>query len=262
MKNIIATNIYNATITASSENPDYLFSVALTDSRLSRLGQTLTTGAQWIKFSFTGSVDADTICLFKANFTSSATVKIQANATDVWTSPSVDQALTYTKDDRRSTELGRNVGTWSHQFSSTESYQYWRLYIDDSSNPDTYLELGFMFMDEATVFPGMSVNQVFMRNTTSETQFSTSGQAYGLKRLQYNMVSFNFPAVTETQKTTLDTFYDKTDIVTPYCMLVWESSLDVQRPLYVINTNLPEWTRIEGLGGVMWTYNQEIREVF
>ncbi|MCP3682363.1 MAG: hypothetical protein GY861_06695, partial [bacterium] len=165
MINIIEENVVNATITASSENPDYLFSTALIDNRLSRVGQTLNDGSQWVKFVYSGAVDVDTVAVLGNNFTSSATVKIQANATDVWTSPTVDQSLTYTKDNRRSTELGRDVGVWSYQFSTTQSYRYWRLTVDDGSNLDTYIEIGFVFMDENTTFPAMAVNQIFKRNS-------------------------------------------------------------------------------------------------
>lgn len=262
MRNIISTNIFNATITALSEDPNLSFSDGLIDRTLSRVGRTASDITQWIKFSYSAAVDCDTVMVFGNNFTSGATVKIQANASDSWGSPSVDQALTYIKDERKSLLLGRDVGTWYYQFSSTQSYQYWRLYVDDSSNPDGYIEVGFMFMDENTDFPGMSVNQVFMRETTSDAEFSKSMQVYGVKRTQYHGASFNFPYVTEAQKSTLDIFFNKTDIVNPYCMLVWESDLDVQRPLYVVNKNLPEWKRVETFSGLMWTFNLEIQEVF
>ncbi len=262
MKNVIAENVENATITALGENPNYLFSTALIDSRLSRVGRTLADSAQWVLFSFVAAVDVDVVGIFNNNFTSGATVKIQANATDSWGSPSIDQALTYTKDNRRSTELGRDVGVWSYQFSSTESYQYWRIYIDDSSNPETYVEMGFVFLDEATTFPGMLVNQGFPRSTTSEASFSDSGQAYGLKRLQFNTNSFTFPDVEETEKEIIDTFYDKIDIVTPFMLIVWENDLDIQRPVYAISLTLPEWRRVETRSGLSWTFNATIREVF
>ena len=60
----------------------------------------------------------------------------------------------------------------------------------------------------------------------------------------------------------MDTFFDKVDIVTPYMMLVWEESLSKQKPMYVVNTSLPEWPRVEQTSGVMWTTSHEIRESF
>lgn len=262
MKIIRSINIKNATITALSENPLYNFDIALIDSRLSRYGQTLTDTAQWIKFEYSSAIDVDIIGIFGNNFTTTATVKIQANTTDVWTSPSIDQALTYTKDGNASIDLERDVGVWSHQFSSTQSYKYWRIYVDDSSNPDTYLKIGFIFMDEELVMPGMSVNQIFTSNTNSKPITSTSGQTYGIKRLKFNGAAFNFPIVTETQKTAIDKFYYNVDIVEPYMCMVWEDSLDVQRPLYVVNTTLPEWGRVEVQGGLNWTYSNEIKETY
>jgi hypothetical protein len=262
MKNVIAVNVNNATITAASENPDYLFSDALKDNRLSRVGRTLLDAAQWVKFVYTGAISVDTVCIFGNNFTKDATVKIEANTSDAWVTPAVSEAMTYSKNYRKSIELGRDVGVWSHQFSTTQEYQYWRLTVDDGSNPDTYIEIGFVFMDEDTVFPGMSVNQVFKNNTTANQEFSVSGQVYGLKNLQYNVVSFSFPTVTNTEKIALEEFFNEVDIINPYCMMVWESSLDVQRPIYVVNNRLPEWRRIENQAGLGWAFNLEIREVF
>lgn len=264
MKNTIAKNVANATITSLTENPIYPFDDALNDSRLSRVGRTVGVEYHWIKFSYTstGIIDVDTIGIFGNNFTSDATVKIQANATDVWTSPSIDQALTYSKDDKKSLDLGRDVGVWSYEFSSTQSYQYWRIYIDDSTNPDGYLQMGFVFLDESVTFPAMSINQRFKMDTNSSAYFSTSGQAYGLKRLKYQTISFNYPEVTESEKTTLDAFFHTVDVVVPYMMRVWENSLDVEPPRYVVNVSLPEYPRVEQSGGVLWAVNHEVREVF
>lgn len=262
MINIIPKNVFNSTITASSTNPDITFNDGLLDRSLAKIGRTVSNADQWIQFSFTGAVDVDTVVVFANNFTPSATVKIQANATDVWTSPTIDQALTYVKDDRKSDQLDKEVGIWFYQFSSTESYQYWRLSIDDTTNTDDFLDVGLVVLDEKTVFPGMSVNQVFKRESTSDPEFNMSNQIYGIKRTQYNGASFNFPIVSETQKTTLDSFFNQADLVLPYCMFVWENDTSVQIPLYVANAKLPEWKRVETMSGLNWTFNLEIREVF
>jgi hypothetical protein len=263
MINIVSENIENATITVSGEDPNYTFETALNDTRLSRVGRTVSDTAQWILFSFSAAVSVDVVGIFANNFTSGATVKIQANVTDSWGAPSIDQSLTYTKDNDKSLDFGRDVGVWSHQFSSTESYQYWRIYLDDSSNPDSYLEMGYVFLDEKYDFPGMSVNQIFTKGTTSQTSFSESGQAYGYKKLQFNGFAFSLPSLTDAQKVLISEFYRKVDITTPYMLIPWENSLDVQRPIYAINVSTPEFQRIEGASnGVMWRFNMEIREVY
>jgi hypothetical protein len=57
--------------------------------------------------------------------TSSATLRLQANATNVWTAPSVDVALT----------LDTDFDAASYFFSSNQSYRFWRLKIVDPRNP-------------------------------------------------------------------------------------------------------------------------------
>ena len=262
MKVIYNKNVANAVITSSTENPLYLFDTALKDSRLSRYGKTLITSASWLKFTYSADIDVDVIGIFGSNLTENATVSIQANATDVWTSPSVNEELTFSKDVKASIDANQSIGVWSKQFDTTQTYKYWRIVFVDSTNTDNYIKVGRVFMDEALVMPGMSVNQVFKIDTNSVQTYSTSGQVYGLKRLQYNGVSFNFPSVEDSDKKDIEEFYYKTDIITPYMMMVWEKSLSIQKPLYVVNISMPEFTRVEMQSSLIWTFDSEIREVF
>ncbi len=71
--------------------------------------------------------------------TDDATVKIQANATDVWTAPAVNQTLTIDND----------YSVASHFFSTDQSYRYWRISIEDATNPYEYIELGMCWIGKA-----------------------------------------------------------------------------------------------------------------
>jgi len=66
----------------------------------------------------------------------SAVVKIQANATNVWTSPAVDQTLT----------IDNTYMVASHFFTSDQSYRYWRVLITDPGNAYGYVELGVVWL--------------------------------------------------------------------------------------------------------------------
>jgi hypothetical protein len=66
----------------------------------------------------------------------SATIKIQANATDTWTSPAVDETLT----------INNTYMVASHYFSTDQTYRYWRVVIEDAGNPYGYLELGVVWL--------------------------------------------------------------------------------------------------------------------
>lgn len=65
------------------------------------------------------------------NLSANASVYVQASQTDSWTSPSVSQALTYSQE----------FQTWTHFFTTTQTYRYWRVKIVDPSNPNLSVEL-------------------------------------------------------------------------------------------------------------------------
>lgn len=71
-----------------------------------------------------------------------AIVKIEASATDVWTAPAVSQTLT----------IDNNYLVSSHFFTTAQSYRYWRVTIQDPQNPYLYVELGVVWIGENTLF--------------------------------------------------------------------------------------------------------------
>ena len=249
MKILYDNHVTSATIDAFSENPDYDFDTALNDTRLSRVGRTVDDATQWIKFSFASAVDVDYMLILAHNITSGATVKVQANATDSWGSPSIDTAMTY------------NSEYIIHAFSSTESYQYWRFYVDDSSNPDTYIEVGHIFLGEALEMPGFNRNSVIVKNSNSVATKSISGSLYGDTRLKYKAASISFPSVTDTERGLINTFWDTVDVVRPFTMLIWESDLDVEPPIYCALTESLEWNKLEQ-DGLLWALGLEFEESF
>lgn len=70
----------------------------------------------------------------------SATIKLQGNETDVWSSPSYEQTLTY--DDVA-------IALFDADGLHTEALRFWRLYIEDLSNPLGYVEIGSIFLGDA-----------------------------------------------------------------------------------------------------------------
>lgn len=67
----------------------------------------------------------------------SATLKLQGNETDVWTAPTYEQSLTY--DDSC-------IALFSSTGLHTEALRFWRLLIEDLSNPLGYVEIGSIFL--------------------------------------------------------------------------------------------------------------------
>ncbi len=72
-----------------------------------------------------------------------AVITIQANATDVWTSPAVSEVLTINND----------YVMASHYFTTDQSYRYWRLLITDPGNAYGYIEVGVVWLGKGLDIP-------------------------------------------------------------------------------------------------------------
>ena len=248
MKILYDNLINSATIDSTTANPDYLFSVALVDSRLSRVGRTIDVSDQDVKFSFTSAVDVTYIAITAHNFTSSATVKLQANSSDSWTTPAFETTLT-------------DCGTWCVDSFTKQTYQYWRLFIDDDTNPDGYLEIGYVFLGEELTMPGMNRAMIIPQKTNSVSSKSISGQLYGDKRLNYKAAEIKFDVIEDSERQSIKAFFDYVDVITPFVLLIWEDDLDVEPPIYCNLTEELSWNKLD-LSGLLWSLSLKFEECF
>lgn len=91
----------------------------------------------------------------------SAVVKIQANATNIWTSPAVDQTLT----------INNTYVIASHFFSTDQSYRYWRVSISDPGNAYGCVELGVVWLGKGLDIPSAQNGFKFgLRDRTKHTE--------------------------------------------------------------------------------------------
>lgn len=120
-------------------------------------------------FDMATTEDIDSVVLLWAKedgirLSSSAVVKIQANATNNWTSPSVNQTLS----------LDNTYSTYSYYFTTAQSYRYWRVLITDPTNPNLYVDLGVVVLGAAlaieTADNGFSYSQED-RTVITETSY-------------------------------------------------------------------------------------------
>lgn len=80
-----------------------------------------------------GSAKSVTAAIFvNHNWTSGGTYTLQAHTSDSWGAPAYSQALTHHAD--------------VIIFHLSQTYRYWRIRIQDGSNPDGYVELGRWFL--------------------------------------------------------------------------------------------------------------------
>ena len=248
---ILSNNwVKTSTINPLTEVPGYEFDTALKDTALSRTGRTIDDVSQNIIFDL-GSPKAVTyIAILNHNISSGATITIEGNAVDVWTAPSLTQTLTY------------NADAVIYNFTSAQTYQYWRLIIDDGSNPDGFIELSKVYIGDFVQMPYMAKNQKLPVASTSDVAESNSLQVYGDPGIFYKYGTVNFPFISDAEKIIIDTMFRVVDKYIPVILLVWENDLTFQPPIYSRITNDMDWQRNENQVGRFWTLSFQFKEVF
>jgi len=228
--------IYNnlaasATFTGLTEHPRYLYADTMARTQLSTYARTLDVDDQWIKMTFTATVAVDYFAILSHNLTSAAVVHIQANASDVWTAPSVDEVVT--------------VATLiTHKFTATKTYRYWRVTIDDPTNTAGYIQFSKMWLSSYLQMPPMSPDATLPYTSNSDISESITGQLYGDKRVRLASFEIAFPSIiTDTQRKAINTMFDVVDITVPFILLLWEDSLTVQPALYCSLTESPAFKK-------------------
>lgn len=127
----------SAIVTASSE----LVTLPATNVQQiwrSRVWRTTGDTSEWIMFDMGAATAVRAFALIGHNLTSGAVVHVQANATDVWTAPSVDIAIAY------------HSATLVYLWSTDQSFRYWRITLADSSNPDGFIDVGRIYLGPTT----------------------------------------------------------------------------------------------------------------
>jgi hypothetical protein len=119
-----------------------------------------------------------------------ATLKLQANTTDVWTSPEYETTLTY--DSEAIIQLSTDGTTGI----ADKEYRFWRLLLDDKENPNGFVEFGGFFLGDHFITEQGSVqfpleSEIIDR---TDTVFSEGGQSFSdiLPHTQEWQFDFNF----------------------------------------------------------------------
>lgn len=131
-------------VSGSNINPFYPVSNFKNPSRSKRVRTADGTTTMAVVFDLITTEAIDSVILLWSKedgikLTDTATVKIQANATNNWTSPALDQTIT----------ISNEYVVASHYFTSNQSYRYWRVLITDAGNPWNYIELGQVFLGKS-----------------------------------------------------------------------------------------------------------------
>lgn len=183
------------------------------------------------------------------NLTSGATIKFQANDTDAWGAPALDETITY------------DAGIMTKIFSNSTGYRYCRFSFHDPSNPDGYIEIGRLSFGPHLQMPPVAKEFDIPKKTTSNRNISITGQPYGDKGYTYRSPGFSFPLINTLQKAEIEEMWEEVDRIKPVILLIWEDSLDVVGPIYCL-IDQDELTWKQDADSRVWTLEINFLEVF
>lgn len=213
-----------AAVSVTSENPNYP-KENLQDTRLAKRFRTTQDSAQRIVFgAAAANITATYAVVLGHNVSDSATINIEGNATDSWGSPTFSQAMTKQGD------------VYIAEFTSA-AFDFWSIEIDDPTNPDNHIEVGFVFIGISLQMPAMAPTQEMPYNTASENSVSNSGQLYGNEKYNFRANKIVSPHATNVQRTSIKTVFDTIKNIKPFILIIWSDDLSFESPIYAFYVN-------------------------
>lgn len=235
----------SATLSATTEDSDYPVE-NIQDIRTKKVYRSTDDDDERIVFS--GSATASYVVILNHNFTSGSTIKIEGNNTDSWGSPSFSETITY------------NSGIMIHSFTEA-TYSFWSLSIDNASNPDTYIEVGFVFIGTYLQMPKMKRDQTLPKNVDTYQKIGRGGNVFGGINYNYRNFGVNFNYLTNTQRQSINTMFETVGDVTPIILLPWTDRTFEDYIYCVISQKTLPFKRTDSQNKP-WSLSMNFREVF
>lgn len=187
--------------------------------------------------------------------TSSATITLEANDTNVWTAPTYSEELVKTDT--------------NFKLDLDEEYRYWRLVCSDSTITD--LKIGYFYLGDAYIqLPTINPEVDLYYKTTSFANINLSGQVYGDEGYKYMETTFVFPQIGETTQTIagvsvisraeLLDFWNTVENINPFWVELWANRLDEHPPVFCI-LNQTQLNMKKLSYGKYYSFELNLREV-
>jgi len=234
-----------ATLTESSQDNNYP-AENTQNSQLARVWKTTGVTSENIVIDLLSAASVTFAAVLGHNLTSSATLKIQGNATNAWGAPTVDETIT--------------IADLAFKSFTGASLRYWRFTFADATNTDGYLKVGRLYVGpKLTPAAAHHVGFTEARFDTSETFLSVSGQVFGDIGVEGRLYDYSLPILTNTEKGYFTTMYATTKKVKPFIVVPDTANPTTYKPIYCVFVDPPSFTHIFNLN---WTGSMQLREVF
>ncbi len=205
---------------------------------------------EWLKVDLGAATAAQFAAVLNDNLSAGGSIRLQANATDAWTAPSVDEAIASLGDD------GLIRYKW---LSAAQSYRYWRLLIKDHLNSDGYSAIGLAWVGPY-VQPTRGIAQAYSepRSSLSASAYSTHGARFLDVRPQRYDYRLRWGLMPSADKTTLEAVHVGADLRP--LILALDAVGAPGRVRYGALSQLGEWTPTPTQSGERWNADWTLEE--
>jgi hypothetical protein len=180
-------------ISSSSEGTGYVDDNLANPARWKKWRSATSTADQWVKFDLGSNQSFQVLAAISATIHVGGTLKAQANATDVWGAPTVDDTLTVPSPD-----LTHVLVDW---LSTVKSLRWIRFYFTNTAAVSAYVELGAVFAG-TYLEPGVSIKAGFdiSPRDLSAQRYAIGGQRMAVRRSQYRQLEGIFRRQSSTDR--------------------------------------------------------------
>lgn len=156
---------------------------------------------QWVKFDLGAAKSFQVLAVMNAILHTGGSLKVQANATDIWTSPTINDTLTVPNPD-----FTQVLADW---FGTVQSFRWIRFLFVNTGAVNEAVQLGAVFAG-TYLEPARSVSPDLMvrRVDPSVKRYATGGQRSSVLRAKYHEVSGTFVLQTASARNDLRTLYE------------------------------------------------------
>lgn len=226
----------NATLAANSANNNYPLANVL-DWQAAKAYRANSTTAEWIVLDAgaNNTFTATGLGIVEHNWGANGNYFIQANNANNWSAPALNQAIT------------RVAGVITQAFNST-TQRYWRLYFNDTANPDGYLKVGYFTFGIPYQFtdPPQKDFPLAYDDTTSRWQ-SKTGQEFVNQGVVARRYSFQWPYFTNADRLLIEAIYDTVGMARPMVVIPDENQTANIAPLFMRLAESPAWNHLIAL---------------
>jgi hypothetical protein len=201
------TNLLTASgvvISSSSEATGYVDDNLASPARWKKWRSATGTGDQWWKADLGANKNFQVLAAMNAVLHSGGTLKAQANATDAWGAPTVNDTLSVPSPD-----YTQVIADW---LSSVQNLRWIRFYFTNVGAVNSFVELGAVFAgtylepSRTISDDGLSVRRI----DPSVQRVALGGQRSSVVRPKYHEVSVVFRSQTGAARNTLRSLFETT----------------------------------------------------